>query len=39
MWKVNRWQTTNDGRKVIQKAHIAFGKVSWKEYQNVNTYM
>jgi hypothetical protein len=28
MWKVNRWQTTDDGRQVMVKAHIAFGKVS-----------
>ena len=28
MWKVNGWQTTDDGRQVMAKAHIAFGKVS-----------
>jgi hypothetical protein len=27
MWKVNRWKTTDDGRQVMAKAHIAFGKV------------
>ena len=25
MWKVNRWQTTNDGCQVMPKAHISFG--------------
>jgi hypothetical protein len=39
MWKVNRWQTKNDGLQVMPKAQIAFGKVSWNEYENVNTYM
>jgi predicted aminopeptidase len=24
----NRWQTMDDGRQVMAKAHIAFGKVS-----------
>ena len=28
MWKVNGRQTTDDGRQVMAKAHIAFGKVS-----------
>jgi len=28
MWKVNRRQTTDDGRQVMAKAHIAFDKVS-----------
>jgi hypothetical protein len=28
MWKVNRWQMTDDGRQVMAKIHIAFGKVS-----------
>jgi hypothetical protein len=28
MWKVNRWQTTNDGCQVMPKAHISFGKMS-----------
>ena len=28
MWKVNGQQTTEDGRQVMAKAHIAFGKVS-----------
>ena len=28
MWKVNGWQTTDDGCQVMAKAHIAFGKVS-----------
>jgi hypothetical protein len=28
MWKVNRWQTTNEGRQVMPKAHIDFGTVS-----------
>jgi hypothetical protein len=28
MWKVNGWQTTDDRRQVMAKAHIAFGKVS-----------
>jgi hypothetical protein len=27
MWKVNGRQTTDDGRQVMAKAHIAFGKV------------
>ena len=31
MWKVNRWQTTDDGRQVMVKAHIAFGKVSLQQ--------
>jgi hypothetical protein len=37
MWKVNEWQTTDDGCQVMAKADIAFGKVSWKpvyNYQN-----
>ena len=25
---LNRWQTTNNGRQVMPKAHIAFGKMS-----------
>ena len=28
MWKANERQTTDDGRQVMAKAHIAFGKVS-----------
>jgi hypothetical protein len=28
MWNVNGRQTTDDGRQVMAKAHIAFGKVS-----------
>ena len=35
MWKVNRrrttddgWRTTDDGRQVMEKVHIAVGKVS-----------
>ena len=28
MWKVNGQQTTDDGRQMMAKAHIAFGKVS-----------
>jgi hypothetical protein len=28
MWKVNGRQTTEDGRQVMAKDHIAFGKVS-----------
>ena len=28
MWKVNRPQTTDNGRQVMAKAHLAFGKVS-----------
>ena len=28
MWKVNGRQMTDDGRQVMAKAHIAFGKVS-----------
>ena len=28
MWKVNGRQMTEDGRQVMAKAHIAFGKVS-----------
>jgi hypothetical protein len=28
MWKVNRWQMTDDRRQVMAKAHIAFDKVS-----------
>ena len=28
MWKVNERQTTEDGRQVMAKAHIAFGKMS-----------
>jgi hypothetical protein len=28
MWKVNGRQTTDDGRQVMAKAHIAFDKVS-----------
>jgi hypothetical protein len=34
MWvraEVNRWQTTDDGRQVMVKAHIAFGKVSLQQ--------
>ena len=27
MWKVNGQQMTDDGRQVMAKAHIAFGKV------------
>jgi hypothetical protein len=27
MWKVNGRQMTDDGRQVMTKAHIAFGKV------------
>ena len=33
MWKVNGQQTKDDGRQVMAKAHLAFGKVS---YKNVN---
>jgi hypothetical protein len=29
MWIVNGRQKTNDGRQVMVKAHIAFGKVSY----------
>jgi hypothetical protein len=25
MWKVNRWQTTDDGHQVMVKAHILVG--------------
>ena len=28
MWKANGRWTTDDGRQVMAKAHIAFGKVS-----------
>ena len=28
MWKVNGRRTTDEGRQVMAKAHIAFGKVS-----------
>ena len=28
MWKVNGRQMTDDGRQVMSKAHISFGKVS-----------
>jgi hypothetical protein len=28
MWKVNGRQTTDNGRQVMAKDHIAFGKVS-----------
>jgi hypothetical protein len=28
MWKVNGQQTTDNGRQVMAKAHVAFGKVS-----------
>jgi hypothetical protein len=28
MWKINERQTTDNGRQVMAKAHIAFGKVS-----------
>jgi hypothetical protein len=28
MWKVNRWQTKNEGCQVMPKTHIAFGTVS-----------
>jgi hypothetical protein len=28
MWKVNGRKTTDDGRQVMAKAHIVFGKVS-----------
>ena len=28
MWKANKRQTIDDGRQVMAKAHIAFGKVS-----------
>ena len=28
MWKINGRQTTDDGRQVMAKAHIAFCKVS-----------
>jgi hypothetical protein len=30
---------TDDGHQVMAKAHIAFGKVCQKEYQNVNSYL
>jgi hypothetical protein len=30
---------TDNGHQVMAKAHIAFGKVCLKEYQNVNTYL
>jgi hypothetical protein len=36
---VNRRWTTDDGRQVMAKARIAFGKVNYKEYQNVNTHL
>ena len=29
MWKVSRWQTTDDGLQVMVKAHNAFDKLSW----------
>jgi hypothetical protein len=38
MWKVDGWRTTDDGCQVMAKAHIAFGKMSYKKLFN-NKYL
>jgi hypothetical protein len=41
VWKVNGRQATDDGRQVMAKAHIAFGKMSYKVLStnyNVNLF-
>jgi hypothetical protein len=35
----DRQHTTDDGRKVMAKAHIAFGKVSLKKYGKYKMYL
>jgi hypothetical protein len=38
MWKVNGRQTTDDGRQVMAKAHIAFGQAVSEEKIFKNLY-